>query len=212
MRDAALRCAIMCPCDVGSLDSLALSLYFALASLLRPWEMRDGDDEERVTRISDTSKGIIPRQERRKNTKIPTCLDQGSVSLTLGIGVQISKEQAQESQVEREEQHEECDGRAKRAEQQDKRKDEPAGEEISECVVEVVNAVAGCGSCSVCGSVGFYDLESAWCEDDGEGKPETAVGRESCGAESVSYSHFPHASEQLDEATISESQSDDNLG
>ena len=144
-----------------------------------------------IPRIRNTSQRIIPRQKRRKDAKIPTGLDQLGIIVALGIRIQMSEGQEQESQIEREEQHEERHGGFQRADQQDGREDEPAGEEVPERVVEVVDAVAGRCPRGVGGAVGFYDLETAGCEDDGEGEPETAVGGEGGGSEGVAYCHFP---------------------
>lgn len=75
-----------------------------------------------------------------------------------------------------------------------------------------------------------YDVETAGCEDDGEGEPKSAVRRECSGTEGVSNGHFParrwsalsrerlasdggikdvpHSSEQLDQASIAKGKAD----
>lgn len=56
-------------------------------------------------------------------------------------------------------------------------------EEESECVVESGDALVA----QIC----FFDLKTAWGEDDGEGEPEAAVRGESGSAEGVANGHFP---------------------
>ena len=60
------------------------------------------------------------------------------------------------------------------------------GESYHEVKAEFV-VECGWTSCLEC----VLDLKAAGCEDDGKGKPETAVGGESGCTEGVADSHFP---------------------
>lgn len=50
-------------CDVLVLGSPQLP------ALLRPGEVRNGDDEEAVGRVGNTGQGVVPRQECRQDAK-----------------------------------------------------------------------------------------------------------------------------------------------
>jgi len=182
------------------LNSLALSLADGspLAALDGPWEVRDGDDEEGVAVIRNTSQRIIPRQKRSEQSKVSAGLDQVRIGVSLGISLEVADEQEQEGEIEGEEEQEEGDSGTQRADQQDGGEDEPAREEEAKGVVEVVGVRGGRLVCC-------YNAEAAGGEHDADGDPETTVGGESSGTKGVSYSHFPHASEQLNESSISES-------
>ena len=56
-------------------------------------------------------------------------------------------------------------------------------EEEPECVIESVHALRFL--------VDTLDLEASRSEDDGESKPEAAIGGQSSGAEGIANSHFP---------------------
>lgn len=115
----------------------------------------------------------------------------------------VTNTKEQESEVKSEEKQEECDGRSERAHQQDEGEDEPAHQEESESVVESSRGTA---------TVGRDDVEATGSQDDREGNPETTVGGESSSTESVAAGNLPHTGEELDETTVSEGDSDDDVG
>lgn len=96
--------------------------------------------------------------------------------------MQVPDPQQHERHIEAEEQGEEGDGGAQRTDQEEEGEDEPAYEVQTELVGEGVGAR---------GREGFFDLETARGQDDGEGDPEAAVGGEGGGAEGVAHGHFP---------------------
>jgi ribosomal protein S3 len=87
--------------------------------------------------VCDTSQGVVPRHERRKDTEIASCLLACSVGST-SISLEVTDSKHQESQVQEEEEQEEGDSRSERANQQDESEDEPADKEESESVGKVV--------------------------------------------------------------------------
>lgn len=191
----------------ADLDGLSLSLDARLTGLFGPWEVSDWDDEERVAAcsvsypysasennkckgqnvpsISDTSKGVVPSQERGEQTKYTTRLDAADLgnpwlTLTGILELEVTDSEEEEGEIQGEEEQEEGDGGAQGAQQEDGSEDEPAGEVEADGVVEVVLV-----------SVGLADGEATGCQDDGEGDPEAAVGGEGGGTEGVANGHFP---------------------
>lgn len=189
--------------------------------------MRDRDEEKAVSGVRNTGQGVVPGRKRGDDTKRTARPDQtGHWRATVGAVVEISEAEEEEGHVESEEEDEEGDCGTQRAEQEKEGEDEPAHEEETEDVVEGVCLAAVCG----------YDVESARGEDDGEGDPETTVGRKGCGTESVADRHFPgmglagvvrikhsacvaerveyspHTSQQLDETTVSKRNRNDQVG
>lgn len=110
------------------LDLLLVELARGGTTLGGPREVSDRDDEEAVAVVCDTSKGIVPGQERSKNTKDTAGLDEtllGSVGSGIG-SCEISGTEAQECQIQGEEEGEEGNGGLERADKQDGGEDEPA--------------------------------------------------------------------------------------
>ena len=179
-----------------------VDLVAPLTALVGPGEVCDGDDEEAVRAIGDTSESIVPSQERSHETEGAT----GDDATALGsraVVLEIADAEEEEGEVKGEEEGEEGDGGAQGAEQEDEGEDEPAHQVQAEGVEE--------GSFAELDERRL-DLKAAGGEDDGEGDPETSVGGECGGTESVADGHFPHASEKLDETTIAVRQRDDNVG
>lgn len=107
------------------LDSLTSSLGTTLASLLRPWEVSNRDDEEAVAGVGNTGQGIVPGQESSEKGKEAACLDDASGGRAISANKVANTEQ-EESHVQGEEEREESHGRAEGADQQDEGEDEPA--------------------------------------------------------------------------------------
>jgi hypothetical protein len=187
----------------NNLRQLTLGLATAGTASGGPGEVGNGDDEEAVAVISQTSQGVVPSGERSQETEETTSLDDGRGRGAIGTD-QVANTQQQEGQVEEEEQQEEGNGRAEGAEEQDGGEDEPAHQEQTHRIIEEVGTAIRLER--------RHDLEAARSQDDSESDPETTIRRQSSGTESVSDSHFPHTSEQLDETTITESETDDDVG
>lgn len=108
------------------LCELTVSLTTADTASGGPGEVSDGDDEEAVTGIGDTSKGIVPGGESSQETEETTGLLDVGVGVAVGTALQVGNTEQEESQVQGEEQHEEGDGGLQSAEQHDGGEDEPA--------------------------------------------------------------------------------------
>ena len=81
-----------------------------LATLLGPREMGDGDKEEAVPAIEDTSQRVVPRSESGQNTEPTAGLDELRVGLRHGTDtIEVADAQAEESQIQRQEEEEEGD-------------------------------------------------------------------------------------------------------
>jgi hypothetical protein len=184
------------------LDGLTRGLSTATGSG-RPGEVSNRDDEEAVAAVGNTSQGVVPSGECSQETEETTRLDDGSVGLASRVPLQVTNTKQQEGQVQEQEEAEEGDSGPQGAEQQDGGEDEPAQQVQSHRVVEHGGATGGFNR--------RLDLEPTGGQDNGERDPETSVGGQSSGTEGVSDSHFPHASKQLNETTISESQTNDNV-
>lgn len=133
--------------------------------------------------IGDTSQGVVPGHEGSEQSEPTTSLDDIGVWSSIG-GLEVTNTEEEEGQIQEEEEEEECDSRAERANEQDEGKDEPAHQEQTERIGEVVDA-------SSITSVGSLDVEATRSQNNGESNPETTVGGESSGTKSVSNSHFP---------------------
>lgn len=105
---------------------LGLGLGAGSSTLLRPREVRDGDDEEAVRCIGDTGQGVVPGQERGQDTKGTSSAGQADMGFAAGRRVEVGDAEEEEGQVQGEEQQEEGDGGFQRAEQEDRGEDEPA--------------------------------------------------------------------------------------
>lgn len=130
--------------------------------------------------IQNTGQGIVPSGECSKQTEHTTSLDARNVLCAGGVGEDVPEREEQEGHVKREEEEEEGDGRTQRGHEQDGGEDEPAEEEEAEGIAEVLGAGVGSG-----------DVESTGRQGDGDGDPETTVGRESGSTEGVADGHFP---------------------
>lgn len=119
--------------------------------------------------------------------------------------VEVADSEQQEGEVEPEEEREEGDGRTEGEEQEDGGEDEPALDwssdqyrslgrrlplHVETYEEEEAKGVVK-GRRSAFGFDGRGDLESTGGQDDGEGKPESTVGRERRGTEGVADGHFP---------------------
>jgi hypothetical protein len=87
--------------------------------------MRDWDDKEAVPGIRNTSKGVIPSEERGKEAEVASTLDAGFVYPRV-ISIEIPNTEQEERQIEGKEEHEEGDCRLERAEKEDGGENEPA--------------------------------------------------------------------------------------
>lgn len=217
------------------LCELALGLATAGTASGGPGEVSNGDDEEAVAVISQTSESVVPSGERSQEAEETTSLDDGGGGGAISAN-QVANTQQQEGDVQEEEQQEEGNGRAEGAEQQDGGEDEPAHQEQTHRVIEEVGTTVLLER--------RHNFEATGSQNNSEGNPETTVRGQSSGTKSVSDSHFPdakrvsnaraiydmifieldegqlhrvatnlpHTSQQLDETTITESETDDNVG
>ena len=78
----------------------------------------------------------IPCRESSNDTKSATCPQQRNVGGSGALVVEVGQAEEEECQIKREEEHEERDGRAKGADQQQEGEDEPAKEVDSKGVEE----------------------------------------------------------------------------
>ena len=127
--------------------SLLALLHPHLPSLDTPGEMQDRDDEETVRIVRDTGEGIVPSHEGREQGEESTGFDDGWVGRVGGVAVEIADAEEQKGQVQGQKEDEEGDGRAQRAEEEDKCEDEPALclESVSWSKVEVFSReISGC--------------------------------------------------------------------
>jgi len=90
----------------------------------------DGDDEEAVAGIGDTSESVVPSSEGGEETEQATSLEDLPVGLAT-LREQVGDTQEQEGQVQEEEQEEERNCGLQGADDQDKGEDEPALETVS---------------------------------------------------------------------------------
>lgn len=156
------------------------------------------DDEEGVAAVCDTGQGVVPGNECSKNAKDATSLDAGSVGSS-GVVLQVSNAKHQECHVKSEEEGEEGDSRAERADQQQKGKDEPALSNGQYMVgaramtsthheVEAERVVKGAGARSL---EGRGNLETAGGKDNGSANPKATVRRKRSSTKGVAHGHFP---------------------
>ena len=87
--------------------------------------MRDGNDEEAVACVRDTSKRIIPREESSEESKVASSLDAGRVG-PLGAVFEITNAEQEESHVKGKEEQEKGDRRLERANEENRGEDEPS--------------------------------------------------------------------------------------
>lgn len=168
--------------------------------------MGNGKDEEAVAAVGNTGQSVIPGSEGCHKTKETTGLDDGRVGLAMAVPLDVADTEQEEGEIEEEEQQEESHSGSQGAEQQDGGEDEPAHQEQTEGIVKH-------GGATLVGSdKSRLDVEATGGQDNSEGDPETTIRGQSSGTKSVTDSHFPHAGKQLNETTITESQSDDNVG
>ena len=88
--------------------------------------MSDGDDEEAVASIGDTSEGIVPGSESSQETEQTTGLLDVGVGVAVRTALQVGNTKQEEGQVQGEEEHEEGDGGLEGAEQHDGGENKPA--------------------------------------------------------------------------------------
>ena len=92
------------------LCELTVSLTTADTASGRPGEVSDGDDEEAVAIIGDTSEGIVPGSESSQETEETTGLLDVGVGVAVRTALQVGNTEQEEGQVQGEEEHEEGDG------------------------------------------------------------------------------------------------------
>ena len=155
-----------------------------------PGEGRSKKEKEYTPAIGDTGKGIVPRQEGCEHAKAATSLGElvGCLHGAVVAGV-VAAGEHEEGQIQGEEEHEEHDGRAQRAQQQDGGEDEPACQEEAEHRVRHLG-IDGLGRLGLVWPAGADNVPVGG-EHDAVGDPEAAVGRESGGTEGVADGHFP---------------------
>jgi len=105
----------------GVLGGLAALL---LASL-RPGEVDNGNDEERVASIGDTGQSVVPGSKCSKDAECATRFDAAGVGVTAGVA-EVADAEEEEGQVQSEEEEEEGHSGFEGADQEDEGKDEPA--------------------------------------------------------------------------------------
>lgn len=108
------------------LCELTVSLTTADTASGGPGEVSNGDDEEAVASIGNTSEGIVPGGESSQETEETTSLLNVSVGVAISTALQVGNTEQEESQVQGEEQQEEGDGGLESAEEHDGGEDEPA--------------------------------------------------------------------------------------
>lgn len=117
--------------SIVELSQLSLSLLLAeLAGLVRPGEVDHGDLEEGVAAVLETSQGVVPREERGKESKETCSLlesDLGSVVAEV-VGIVLASEQ-EEADIEEEEEKEEGEGGLEGADEEEGSEDEPSSQE-----------------------------------------------------------------------------------
>ena len=72
--------------------------------------MKNGNDEETVTGIDNTSEDIIPGDKGGEEAEEAAGLGQLGVGVTFGIVVQVAQTQEEEDEIDGEEEREEGDG------------------------------------------------------------------------------------------------------
>jgi len=152
---------------VGSIAGGAVvNLFAPLTGLLGPGEVCDGNDEEAVRVVRNTSQGIVPGEEGSKEAKVTTGLDARGVWFTATV-VKVANSEKEESQIKREEEREEGQSRSQGTDEEEEGENEPSHKVKAERVQERGHAerfeIRG-------------DLEASGSEDDSEGEPESAVG------------------------------------
>lgn len=141
--------------------------------------MGNGDDEEAVAVVGQTSQGVVPGGESSEETEESTSLLDATVGDTGIVVVDVSNTQQEEGQIQGEEQGEEGNSGAEGAEDQDGGEDEPAHQEETH------------GVCERDGPKTRLDFEATRGQNNGKREPETAVRGESSGTEGVTNGHFP---------------------
>ena len=83
--------------------------------------------EERVCRLEQTSKGVVPSSKRSKDTKDTTSSVECDICATSSGREVVSERQHQESEIQREEEEEESNRGLERAHEHDEGEDELEG-------------------------------------------------------------------------------------
>lgn len=88
--------------------------------------MNDGDQEEAVAGVSNTGKGIVPRDERCQKTEDAARLEDRRIGGSSRIAGEVGDPQEEKGHVQSEEQAEECQRGLHCAEQQNEAENKPA--------------------------------------------------------------------------------------
>lgn len=87
--------------------------------------MGNGDSEEAVGALEETSHGVPPSDEGSDETEDTSDLDGGSVNVTGGILLEVTDSEEEEGDVEEDEERAEGNGGLEGAEAEKEGKDEP---------------------------------------------------------------------------------------
>jgi hypothetical protein len=172
-----------------------LATVLALVAL---WKITDGQGDVRRVLCDQVARSGVVGNSSSKETEAAANLGD------LDLDRECTNHEEHESEHQEEEQGGERYTRAQRREEHDEGEYEPGSEEEANGILEVTRF-------GLCGRVSV-DNASARDENQGVRDPESTVGRESSGAEGVTASKLPHASEELGDSTTSDGHTKDNLG
>lgn len=110
---------------LGSASLRVVDLAASLATLVRPGEVRNGDEEERVAAVGNTGKSIVPGGECGEDTKSTTSSDASNVGAS-SIMLEVTDTQHEEGEIKSEEEEEKGNGRTKCADEEEEGEDKPA--------------------------------------------------------------------------------------
>ena len=157
-----------------------------LPPILAPREMRDRQDEERIRWVRDTSQHVIPRDERRKDSKHAACSGQRHVWVAVGLipGIEVCASKADKGQPYHQEQAGEGDSGAECQQPKHECEDEPGkylvllvrGFGAVPAQVTYVEA-KGCVKVGSFAAVSLSNLEASWNEKNRCADPKSTVRR-----------------------------------
>jgi len=167
-------------------------------ALVALWEITDGQGDVRRVLCDQVARSGVVGNSSGKKTEATANLGD------LDLDRECTDHEEHESEHQEEEQGGQGYTRAQRRKEHDEGEYKPGSEEEANRILEVTR-VGLCGRVSV-------DNASARDQNQGVRDPESTVGRESSGAEGVTASKLPHASEELGDSTTSDGHTKDNLG
>lgn len=111
----------------GIIGSIALPPP-SLPALRRPWEMRHGNDKERIAIIQQSGQHVIPSNKSRNNSKSAASPGQGNIRVPIRsvTRIEIADSKADESDPDGQEKRVERHGGLQREQPHEECEDEPA--------------------------------------------------------------------------------------